>query len=307
MIKYLTTSFLLLATCLFAGKSIEIEKPALAFLEKQACHQFNEKKYEQAIGGYQKIIRYYPASPAATKAYYFMGIGYYYLRDYDLSNKSFTCYLEKDSLGTYFEHVMSYKFAIAEAFRKGECVHLFGARHLPKWLCADNEAIEIYDEIISVMPGQELAVCSLWGKGSLLLRSCQYKEGRESLQTLVVAFPRHPLAIESYLEIACSYLKECEKESGNSDLLSLSAINIKKFQQAFPSEPRVKTAEKMHHQMQECYAASIYEMAEFYERTCHPDAARIYYKAVLRDFPSTSYAKYSSRAIYRLEKGNGCS
>ncbi|MEI6531880.1 MAG: outer membrane protein assembly factor BamD, partial [Chlamydiota bacterium] len=307
MIKSLTAIFLLLATCLFAEKSREIEKPALAYLEKQACHQFNEKKYEQAVGGLRKIIRYYPASPAATNAYYFMGISYYYLRDYDLANKAFTCYLEKDAAGLHFEEVMRYKFAIAEAFRKGECVHLFGARHLPKWLSADNEAIETYDEIISVMPGQELAVCSLWGKGALLLRSCQYKEGREALQTLIVAFPRHPLAIESYLEIACSYLKECQKESGNSDLLSLAAINIKKFQQAFPSEPRVKTAEKMYHQMQECYAAAVYEMAEFYERTCHPDAASIYYKAVLRDFPSTSYARFSSRALYRLEECSKCS
>lgn len=307
MKKTILTLFLVLTTCVFAEKTVAHERPPLATLQAAASCKFNEKQYSQAAGYLQKIIRYYPNTSEAINASYLLGVSYYQLKDYDLSNKAFTSYLEKDAAGLHFEEVINYKFTIAEAFRKGECVHLFGARNLPKWLSAENEAVEIYDEIIAVMPGQELAVRSLWGKGYLLIRSGQYKEGRESLQTLITAFPRHPLAIESYLEISCSYLKECEKEPSNSDMLSLAAINVKKFQQAFPGEPRVKTAEKMLKQMQESFASSIYDMAEFYERTDHPEAAIIYYKSILRDFPSTSYARSSSLALSRLEDCKNCS
>lgn len=301
MKKFIIIFCLLCFSCLWAEKHVVAEKPPLAYLQKQACCHLEKKQWEQAAGYFQKLIRCYPMTEEAINGHYYLGLCYYYLRDLDLSNKAFTRYLERDPTGCRFEEVVCYKFAIAEAFRRGECIHLFGARQLPKWLSADSEAVAIYDEIIAVMPGQELAVRSLWGKGYLLIRDGQFKEGREALQTLIAAFPKHPLAIESYLEIACSYLRECQKEPNNSDLLSLAAINIKKFQQSFPGERRVTIAQKMYCQMQECFAASIYDMAEFYERTCHPDAARIYYRSIIKDFPTTSYGKCACEALKRLD------
>lgn len=300
MKKWLLLLLVTLFSLAHADKQYVAERPPLAVLEKEACMRMQKKEWESATGYLQRLIRYYPNTEQAIVGHYQLGLCYYYLRDFDLANKAFTRYLERDPTGERFEEVVYYKFAIAEAFRLGECVHLFGARLLPRWLSAEKEAVLIYDEIIAVMPGQELAVKSLWGKGTILLRTCQYKEGREALLTLISAFPRHPLAIESFLEIACSYLRECTNEPCNRDLLSLAAINIKKFQQAFPGEPRIATAQKMFCQMQECFAASIFEMAEFYERTCHPEAAVIYYKSILRDFPTTSYGRCAEKALDRL-------
>jgi outer membrane protein assembly factor BamD (BamD/ComL family) len=300
MNKILLLLLLTMSSFLFAARPPVQACPTLADLEAKVCCHYAKKEWEKAASYIQQIIRYYPQTQQAINGHYQLGLCFYTLRDFDLANRAFSRYLERDPTGKRFEEVMGYKFAIAEAFRRGECTHLFGARHLPKWLSADREAIEIYDEIIAVLPGQDLAVRSLWGKGCLLIRSCQYKEGREAFFTLITAFPRHPLAIESYLQIGCSYLRECDTEPSNSDLLSLACINLKKFQQAFPGEPRIAAATKMYEQMQECFAASIYDMAEFYERTCHPSAAIIYYKNILRDFPTTSYGRLSEKALHRL-------
>ena len=302
MKRFLIFLFLFSFTALFAGTKVDLcERRPLPELKNHASCMMEQCKWELAAASLQKLIRWYPGTPDAIYSHYLLGDCYWHLRDYDLANRAFSRYLEEDNSGRCFEKVVCYKFAIAEAFRKGECCHLFGARNLPKWLSADCEALEIYDEIIAIVPGQELAVRSLWGKGCILLKDCRYNESREAYQSLIMAFPRNPLAIESYLMIAKSYLFESRKEPNNSDLLSHAMINIKKFKQAFPGESRIKIAEKMYCQMEEFFAGSIYEIAKFYERTCEPQAAIIYYRSIVKNYPTTCYGKAASREIERMK------
>lgn len=257
-------------------------------------------KWEQAATILQRLVNCYPHSKEAEGAYYELGKLYFKLRDYDLSNKAFTKYAEVDTSGNHFEEIMNYKFCIAEAFRRGETCHLFGARHLPRWMSAECEAIEIYDEIISVMPGTQMAAKSLWGKGCLQLRGCQYKEAVETYQTLITAFPKDPLAIESYLMIATAYLRESQREANNNDLLAMAEVNLKRFEHSFPGECRIEIAQKMLRQMREFFAGAVLEIACFYERTCHDEAAVIYYRVVVRDFPETCCAGEAQKALNRL-------
>lgn len=115
---------------------------------------------------------------------------------------------------------------------------------MPKWLPAYEVAIEIYDEVITTMPRDDLAAKSLYRKGVLLLRMEEYKKSIDSFQTLCRRFPKHPLAPDGYVGISDVYLTESKKEFPDSNKLELAEINLRKFKTHFPSEPRVEEAEK---------------------------------------------------------------
>ncbi|MBI3211329.1 MAG: tetratricopeptide repeat protein, partial [Simkania negevensis] len=163
--------------------------------------KFREKKWTETIEFGKLLIERYSSSPFYKEAFYYNGISYYYLNDYQLANDCFTAYLKEEKSPRYFDQIIQYKFDIAGAFEEGNRRHMFGHEKMPKWMLAFEDAVAIYDEIIASLPRDELAAKSLFRKGNLLLKLEQYKQSVESFQTLIRRFPKHPLTPEAYLMI----------------------------------------------------------------------------------------------------------
>jgi outer membrane protein assembly factor BamD (BamD/ComL family) len=128
-----------------------------------------------------------------------------------------------------------------------------------------------------------------------------YKVSVETYQTLIRRFPKHPLACESYIGVGKVYLTQCKNEYPDPDFLDLSEINLRKFRQDFPNEPRVSIADSMLMEMKELYAKNLYETAQFYERTKKPNASMIYYSKILSKYPQTKIAQLSQKRLEVLQ------
>lgn len=61
--------------------------------------------------------------------------------------------------------MIRFKFEIACPFDEGARVHLFGWNKMAKWLSPYDKAIELYDEVVTTLPRDELAAQSLYRKG----------------------------------------------------------------------------------------------------------------------------------------------
>jgi hypothetical protein len=59
------------------------------------------------------------------------------------------------------------------------------------------------------------------------------------------------------------YLTQCLKEYPDPDFLDLAKLNIKKFSDGFPHEPRIVIAEDMSQKMNEVSASTLYDTAQF--------------------------------------------
>jgi outer membrane protein assembly factor BamD (BamD/ComL family) len=162
---------------------------------------------------------------------------------------------------------------------------------------AKDEAVKIYDEVINALPNDDLAAKSLFGKGKILLGDDEFTSSIETYQTLIRRFPRHPLAPDAYVEITRVYLIESQEKYPDADYLDLATINIKKFRQDFPTDDRLEIAETLLAQMQEVYAESFYEIAQFYERTKKPHASILYYSKIVKAFPNTKTAELSKKRL----------
>jgi|GEM_PF-386210 len=287
------------------GKLIQTHELATLSVQEHyslALEALEQQQWEELILQSNIVIKNFPDSPFASEGQYYLGVGCFHMNELEVANKYFTSYLKKQSAPKFFEEAIKYKFTIAEKYQKGARKHLLGLDAMPKWLPAREEAIEIYDEVITALPHHELAVQSLYGKAALLIMEEEYKTSVETYQTLIRKFNKHPLACESYIGICTVYLTQCKKEYPDPDFLDLAEINFKKFTADFPNEPRLAIAEEMLTEMREIYANNLYETAQFYERTKKPHASAIYYNKILSKYPKTKTANSSEERLVYLEK-----
>lgn len=230
-------------------------------------------------------------------AYYYLGIAYYRLCEFDLANCAFNGYLSCQSNPRYFQETVDYKFAIAEQFRKGARRHYRGSRFFPKWANGQCLALEIYDEVVASMPGDELTIKALYSKACLLWHMGEYRDSVDAFQTIIRRYPKNELAPESYVRIMKVYLDQAKRERQNPDLLTFAQMNLRRFEADFPRDAGIDTARADYHRLKEMYASALYEIAIFYERINEPRAAVIYYQKASFEFPETVVAQ---RSRYRL-------
>ncbi len=262
-----------------------------------AMESLEEKNWKTLLHHAQILVKNFPTTPFAQEAQYLLGVSYYNLAEYELADAQFSKYLKNQVTPKHFEKAIEYKFAIAELYKAGAKKHLMGFETLPKWVPARQDAIHIYEEVITALPHHDLGAKALHGKAVLLAKDEQFKESVETYQTLIRRFPKHPLSAESYVGIGKVYLSQCKEEYPDPDFLDLAIINLRKFKIDFPSDEKIALAEKNLLEMKEIYAESLYSTAQFYERTKKPSASLIYYSQLIAKYPETKLAALSTERL----------
>lgn len=261
----------------------------------------DEEDWWGAVDFGEVVLYNFPHSPLAQEIPFQVGQAYLKMGQFELANQTFTAYLHEARSPKFFEEALKYKLQIADYFREGGKRRLFGSHKLPALLPADDEALEIYDEIIATLPHHEMAARALIGKGKVQVRLEEFKESIESFQLLIRRFPGHELAAEAYLQINKTYLEQCKAEHLDPDLLDLAEVNLRKFQQAFPRDGRVVEAKEAWKAMAELFAAALFETGEFYERTKKPTASAIYYRKILSSYPETQTALKARERLHEID------
>lgn len=253
--------------------------------------------WREAARQFGIVAMNFPLSPYGQEAAFYYGVAEYYLAEYDTADEAFTLYLQGKNTPRMFEETIAYKFAIAEQFRNGARRRLFGTKQLPKLASGEGHAIKIYEEVIAAVPCHELAIQSLYAKGLLHWKRCEYSDAIECYQMITKRFPKHELCPESFLIINSIYLDQCRVEFQNPDILAFAEINVRRFKQCFPKEERIGEAEEGILAIKEVYARGFHLTGCFYERTGRPQAAALYYRHAVIQFPETYSSQISN---YRL-------
>ncbi len=286
------------------GKLIKSEESATLSVQEHyslAMDAYQKQNWEQVIQQSTIVVKNFSTTPFAKEILFYLGVGYFHMGEYEFANRFLTNYLKKQATPKFFEETIQYKFRIAERYHHGARKHILGWEAMPKWVPAREEAIQIYEEVITALPHHELAAHALFGKAKLLIKEEEYKSSIETYQTLIRRFPKHPLAAESYIAVGEVYLIQSQKEYPDQDYLDLAEINLRKFRHDFPGEEKVAVAEKMLLDMKEVFASDLYDTGRFYERTKKPQAAYIYYTRILAKYPETKVCELANKRLSKME------
>ncbi|MBI5273985.1 MAG: tetratricopeptide repeat protein [Chlamydiales bacterium] len=250
-----------------------------------------QKRYRKALCECNTILDQYPNSPFAAEAAYSRGVIYFAATEYEKANVAFSAYLANYSNLKYFYEAIAYKFKIAEQFFAGIKKRVFGAEKMPRLVSSRNDALALYDEVISALPRDEMCARSLYKKGLLMKDSEEYKDAIDIFQIVIRRFPTHPLAAQAYLAISKIFLQEATKLFPDPDFIELANINLEKFEAAFPSDLKVLEAKENLQKMKDVFAKELLEMASYFYKKKKWDAANVYYKTILTYYPDSKSAK----------------
>lgn len=280
-----------------------IKSPHLSDMEhfNSGISNMEDKSWRGALHDFSSIREHYPNSQVYDDALYFQAVCNYHLMDYAVANRELSQYLASKYKLKFFEDALRYKLEIANKFKEGAKKHLFDSDKFPKWIPAKEDALEIYDEILEMVPTHDLAAHALYEKGHLLQKMQDYKLALENYQTLIKRFPKHPLTPEAYLAVNEAYYEQSFSEYRNTDLLEMAQINLKKFTQNFPRDERVEQAKKYFAAMKEIHAKGLYDIGMFYERTNKPKASVIYYVTALEKFPESESSELCKERLRHLQ------
>lgn len=254
------------------------------------AHAYEACDWPEAAKHFSIVTINFPTSSYGQEAYYFLGVSYYFLEEYDYANCAFSEYLKVQGNPRYFQSTVEFKFSIAEQLNAGARRRIFGTKKLPKWGNGQALALEIYDEVIAAVPCSDLAAQALMSKACLQWRMQNYRTAVDSFQMVIRRFPKYEQTPDCYVYIGKIFLEQSKFEFQNSDILAFAQINLRKFERDFPREERLCQAQEDVMAIKEIYANGLYETGQFYERTCKPRAAMIYYNDAIRQFPETCVA-----------------
>lgn len=277
-------------------KQHQREAPFVQECYSLVLESYQNKNWNKTVEQAFLLLEECPTTVFAQDVLFYLAVSYFELEEYEKANHYFSSYLKRQMTPKFFEEAFIYKFKIAEKYRTGTKKAVLGL----KWVPARQEALDIYEELISTLPNHELTAQSLFAKAELLAKGKDYKESIKTYQNLIQQFPKHFLAVRSYVEIGRVYLIQSQKEYANQDFLELATINLHRISAHFPSDEAVHEVEDMLLDMQEVYAKDLYEIALFYHRKNKPNAAYLYYKCILATYPATLIAKKAEKKMADL-------
>jgi TolA-binding protein len=228
------------------------------------------------------------------------------MEEYDLANCELTSYLGGACSPEHFEEAVDLKYKIAEAFRCGARRRPYCSRKFPKLLDGSDLAVEIYDEIISTVPCQEIAALSLYSKGCLLTQQFDYRCAIEAFMGLIRRFPKHELAPDAYVAILGVYRCQAFYEINNPDILDLAELTYVHFYEDYPNDDRLADAADTVMAIREQYADGLYRTGQFFERVCKAPSAALYYVSAIQRFPDTQVADCARRRLCAIQRKHPC-
>jgi outer membrane protein assembly factor BamD len=154
----------------------------------------------------------------------------------------------------------------------------------------------------NAVAGFERLTTSLPARDTLLPRAFWYlakaHQGRrewllaaQSFQRLVEGFPEDSLADDAQLEVARSYRRLWRKPTLDSQYGETSLAAYRQFLGLFPDSPLANQATNESRALEEWFATKNYEIGQHYLRRKMYDSAIIYFRDVMRLYPSAPTAR----------------
>lgn len=208
-------------------------------------------------------------------------------------------YLMDHYVGSFvFEDILNKQFALANSVRTQKHWTMWG---LFPGVESPERALDLFEQITKNSPGWERTPEARFYIGGIQEKRERYEEAADEYGMVVLRNRRSPLAGDAaFRRGRCLYLavqSEPRDEAGYREALSA----LVSFTRDFPSHEGVETANGYIDELKEKLAAMYYEIAVFYDQTCHKsDAAVLAYMDFIRSFPSSELSVTAHRRIEEL-------
>ncbi|HWY76928.1 MAG TPA: outer membrane protein assembly factor BamD [Verrucomicrobiae bacterium] len=278
-----------------------------------AQEAFDKKDYSLALKAAKRVVspNGWPFSDYAPKAQYLVARCYEHMKQDEKAFKAYQTLLEKYPKLDNYQEILESQFAICNRFLGGEWFKLWG--YIPYGPSMDK-TVEMYGKVVKngpysdIAPQAQMNIGAAREKQSRLFIHDQepYIEAAKAYELAADRYHDRPkVASEAMYKAGLAYDKQARTAEYDQGTAGQAIDTFTYFMELYPDDPRVKDGEKIIASLRTEQARGNYEIARFYEKSHHWEAARIYYNESLQLDPYSPYAATSLQRISDLNKRLG--
>ncbi|MBU1869444.1 MAG: outer membrane protein assembly factor BamD, partial [Candidatus Omnitrophica bacterium] len=254
---------------------------------------YDQKKYEEALREFKKLLKAYPKSAEAAESQYYMG------RIEEDQGKLYEAYqayqkvIDKYPFSERIQEVNEREFKIAESFMSGEKRKAMGMT-----LPVENPAIEIFTKVIENSTYGPLAAKAQYKLGLVLKGVARYYEAEDAFDKVIKNYPDSEWVEPSKFQIASCRAAVSRSPDYDQGAASEAKEKFEEFVREHPDAVLSREAEKNIQELKDQEAASNFNIARFYEKQKAYESAKIYYNEVINNYSESPWA---AKAVERLK------
>jgi outer membrane protein assembly factor BamD len=275
-----------------------------------AQEAFDKKDYSLAKKAAAHLVRNWPLSDYAPRGQYLLGRCYEEERQDEKAFDAYQKLLEKYPKLENYQEILSRQFAICNRFLAGEWFKLWG--YIPYGPSMDR-TVGMYEKVVKNGPYSDLAPQAQMNIGAaheketdFLRDTIPYLEAAKAYELAADRYHYLPkVAADAMFKEGLAYDKQARRAEYDQGTAGQAIDTFTYFMKSYPDDPRVKDGEKIIAALKTEQARGNFEIARFYEKGRHWEAARIYYNESLQLDPYSPYAAMSLQRISELNKRLG--
>ncbi|MFH0855905.1 MAG: tetratricopeptide repeat protein [Candidatus Omnitrophota bacterium] len=260
---------------------------------------YNEKKYDNAIREFKKLLKAYPKSFEASESQYYLGV---IEEERDNLYEAYLDYqkvIDKYPFSERIKEIIEKEYRIAERFMAG-----YKRKALGITLPVEDPAIEILTKVVENSTYGPLAPKAEYKLGLVLKGLQRYYEAEDAFNKLISGYPDSEWVEPSKFQIAACRAAVSRGPDYDQGAMQEAKQKFEEFVIEHPDAVLSKEAEDNIAKLKDKEAAASYNVAVFYEKQKSYKAARIYYESVISDYPGSHWAAKALERLQLMEKKN---
>jgi outer membrane assembly lipoprotein YfiO len=156
---------------------------------------------------------------------------------------------------------------------------------------------DILAEVLTQCPGHSAYDTALFYQGKSMLASKKYDEAKTEFDRLATTYPKSPFYEESFYRIGqCMFLASNPPDLDQTTTKDAQS-RLKDFCEFFPQSGFTDSARALAAQTEDKLAEKEYLAARFYEKIEQYEAAVVYHKLLIQEFPQSKFVPEAMLAM----------
>lgn len=267
-----------------------------------AQEAFDKKDYGLALKAARRVVSVWPLSDYAPQAQFIVGRCYETKGWDEKAFKEYQTLLQKYPKAVHYEEVLKRQHEIALRFLAGEWFRVWD--YIPLYPSMDKTA-DLFEKIVKTGPYSSVAPQAQMKIGETRERQKNYADAAKAYELAADRyFDRPQIAADALYKEALAYKKQAATAEYDQNTAAQAITVFTDFMTLFPDDARVPEAQKIIASLRVEQARGNLEIARYYERRNHTEAARIYYNEVVNLSLGEASSPYAETAKTRLTQIN---
>jgi outer membrane protein assembly factor BamD len=250
----------------------------------------------RAIKAYRTLVRRHPKDRLAPGSLYRMGQLQEQRHEYLKAAQSYDTLAEKFPKTERFDESIAALFRIGEMYLAGRKVKILG---IP-FKASMDEAANIFTAIVRVAPYGKFTARALFDVGRAREKQVANERALSSYQSVVDIFPNDPLAVDAQYQIGYIWSRAMQSGTYDPNAAAKAKTGFEDFLYRHPNSEKSAQARENLKVLEHKQTSTAFEIARFYDKQKHYQAAAIYYNDVIRQQPDSREGDRAKKRISEL-------